>query len=240
MSTPSDPGPMDATAALEELGRISLQEHSMESLLQTVADLAHRVLPGRPETSVSVMVDDRPVTVVYQGELARDCDESQYGRGYGPCLEAAARGETVEIPDMRTETRWPDYARSAAERGALSSLSIPLPISEGIRGAVNVYAHRPRAFDDEAREIAGRFAPYAAVAASNLYAYESARDVAENLRLALESRATIDMAKGMLMERFALTPDLAFQVLVRVSMSTQTKVRVVADRLVRTGEIDLG
>jgi transposase InsO family protein len=39
--------------ALERLGRLSLRELSMDSLLQTVADLTKTVMPGSPEASVS-------------------------------------------------------------------------------------------------------------------------------------------------------------------------------------------
>jgi hypothetical protein len=85
--------------------------------------------------------------------------------------------------------------------------------------------------------VATRFAPYAAVAAGNLYAYQSARDMADNLQTALESRAVIDQAKGILMERYKLTADQAFQLLARASMTTNRKVRDIADHLVRTGEL---
>jgi AmiR/NasT family two-component response regulator len=70
-----------------------------------------------------------------------------------------------------------------------------------------------------------------------MYLYESAVERAEHLATALDSRAVIDQAKGILMERFKLTPDQAFQVLTRVSMETNTKVRDVADGFVRTGEL---
>ncbi len=63
--------------------------------------------------------------------------------------------------------------------------------------------------------------------------------MAENYQRALESRAVIDQAKGILMERYELTADLAFQALTRVSMQTNTKVRDVADTLVRTGVFPL-
>jgi len=55
--------------------------------------------------------------------------------------------------------------------------------------------------------------------------------------VALDSRAVIDQAKGILMERFKVTADQAFQALARVSMESNTKVREVAERLVRTGEL---
>jgi GAF domain-containing protein len=230
--------PVDPTEALERLGRLSLRELSMESLLQTVADLAKAVMPGNPEASVCVLVRDRPATLSSTGSLATDLDETQYDRGHGPCMHAARTGQVIEVRDTRTDGRWPDYLPRAVEAGNLSSLSLPLPIDTvaDVTGALNIYARRPDAFDEESRSVGTRFAPYAAVAAGNLYAYRTARDLADNLKVALESRAVIDQAKGILMERHKLTADQAFQALARISMQSNRKLREVADELVTTGE----
>jgi hypothetical protein len=134
MSATDSPGHGDAAEALEQLGRLNLREHSMQSLLQTVSELAKQVMPGTPETSVCLLMNDKPSTPVYTGQLARDCDESQYGRGYGPCLHAASTGELVEIADAQAETRWRDYGESAVEHGALSSLSCRCPSARALPG----------------------------------------------------------------------------------------------------------
>lgn len=83
--------------ALEELGSLALREHSMETLLQRVVDLTKVVMPGHTEASISLLDGDRPSTAVFTGQLALDCDESQYGRGHGPCLHAATSGELTSI-----------------------------------------------------------------------------------------------------------------------------------------------
>ncbi|SHN55659.1 GAF domain-containing protein [Geodermatophilus obscurus] len=227
-----------AAEVLERLGQLSLRDLSMEALLQIVADLTKTVMPGRTEVSVSLLVKDAPSTVASTGRLATDLDESQYDRGHGPCLHAARTGELIEIGDTRTDSRWPDYMPRAAERGALSSLSVPLVIDEDeqVAGGLNIYAREPHAFDEDSRSAAARFAPYAAVAAGNLYAYRGAMDRAANLQTALETRGVIDQAKGILMARHKLTADQAFQVLARMSMKTNRKLRAVAEHLVRTGE----
>jgi GAF domain-containing protein len=237
MSRNELPDSLDPAEALERLSRLTFREHGMRSLLQTVADLAKEVLPGDPEASVSLLINDKPSTAVFTGELARACDESQYGRGYGPCLHAAGTGEVVEIADARADTRWRDYTAYAVEQGALSSLSVPLPITEGIAGAVNVYARKPHAFDEDSRSAAIRFAGHAAVAAANMYAYEEARDLAEHLERRVESRAVVERATGMLMERHGLTAEQAQQALARVARYTDTRVKDVAAGLVRTGEL---
>jgi len=96
----------------------------METLLQRVVDLTKIVLPGQLEASISLMTSDKPSPAVFTRQLALDCDESQYGRGYGPCLHAASSGELTAIPDTRTDPRWREYMERAAERGALISLSV--------------------------------------------------------------------------------------------------------------------
>ncbi len=239
MASSQIPIPGNAAEALLHLGRLSLRELSMESLLQTIADLVAGALPGDLETSVTLLVKDAPSTVAFTGQLALNLDETQYERGHGPCLHAARTGQAIEIADTRTDDRWPDYARQAAERGNRSSLSVPLVIDEDERifGALNLYSGKPEAFDEDARSAAMAFGPYAAVAAGNVYAYQTARGRADNLQAALDTRAAIEQAKGILMERYKMTPDHAFRLLAVASMNANRKLRHVAEDLVLTGEL---
>jgi GAF domain-containing protein len=238
-SSSQTPQPATATEALLRLGGLSLRELSMESLLQTVAEQVKAVLPGDLEASVTLLVKDAPTTVACTGQLALDLDEVQYERGYGPCLHAARAGEVTEIVDTRAGGRWPDYARRAAEHGNLSSLSIPLLIDQDdeVSGALNLYARKPSAFDEDTRAAALAFGPYAAVAAGNVRAYQSARTRADDLEAAMQSRAVIEQAKGVLIERYKIVPDHAFRLLALASMNANRKLRDVADDLVRTGEL---
>ncbi|WP_246080213.1 GAF and ANTAR domain-containing protein [Modestobacter altitudinis] len=231
--------PPSAADALLRLGRLSPRELSMESLLQTVADLVTTVLPGDIEASVTLLIKDAPSTMASTGQLAVDLDERQYERGHGPCLHAARISEVTEIINTRTESRWVDYVARAAERGNLSSLSIPLVIDEeeGLSGALNLYAQTPDGFDEDSRSVAVAFGPYAAVAAGNVYAYQSARKLADGQQAALASRAVIEQAKGVLIERYKVTPDHAFRLLVLASMNANRKLRDVAEDLVHTGEL---
>ena len=82
-----------------------------------------------------------------------------------------------------------------------------------------------------------RFGEHAAVAVGNRYLYENARSLAANLEVAARSRAVIDQAKGILMERHRLGADAAFQALAAASMHANRKLRDVADELVTTGAL---
>jgi hypothetical protein len=236
VTRPEPPTDAAVRAAFERLGRISFADHCLDSLIQTVTDLAAGVLPGNPATSVTMLADGRPRTAASSDALALELDRVQYRLGNGPCLHAA-RGKPAEVPDTATDERWRDFSAVAAAAGALSVYSVPLPVHELVSAGLNVYTRRAVATDAPIRSLATRFAEYAVVPVSNMYLYESAVDRAANLQAALDSRAVIDQAKGILMERFRFTPDQAFRALAQVSMQTNRKVREVAERLVETGEL---
>jgi len=236
VTRPEPPTDADVQAAFEQLGRVSFAEHSLESLLRTVTDLAARVLPGDAATSVTILSDGRPRTVASSDAIALELDRVQYRLGAGPCLTAAG-GRAAAVPDTAADHRWPEVSAAAAAAGVRSVQSVPLPVHELVSGGLNVYLRRPTGSDAPLRRLATRFAEYAVVPVSNMYLYESVVERAGHLEVALESRAVIDQAKGILMERFKLTPDQAFQALARISMQTNRKVREVAGQLVRTGEL---
>ena len=238
MTSPDADGQDDTAvrSAFDRLGRISFAEHSLESVVRTVTELTAQVLPGEPIASVTIVRGGRASTVASSGDLALELDQEQYRLGAGPCLSAATTGEPSVIADTRADQQWPDFAAVAAKAGCDSMLSHPLPVREPVSGALNVYSRELAAADQRTRDLLARLTAYAVVPVSNAYLYEAAVARAEHLQSALDSRAVIDQAKGILMERFRLTPDAAFQALTRVSMETNTKLRDVAVRFVATGE----
>jgi GAF domain-containing protein len=156
---------LDPHEAFAELGRIRLADVDIDNLLDKIAQLAKRTIPGAGEVSVTLLHGNTPQTAAFTGELALALDEKQYERGYGPCLDAAETTTTQLVPDTRTEQRWPGWAGDAEKAGAHSSLSVGLPVHEHVTGALNVYATTPNAFDDDAIAIAiaQTFAGFAAV-----------------------------------------------------------------------------
>ena len=223
---------LDARDAFAQLAELTFDDMSLDAMLQRIADLAKKLIPGVAESSVTLVCNDKATSVAYTGQLALDLDESQYGRGYGPCLEAAVGEEIREITDAREETRWPEYARSAAERGSLSSMSVPVPVREVVHGAINLYAVDAHAFDDDARDLARAFASYAAVAVHNLHLYESTRDLARNLDIAMQSRAVIEQAKGIVMSQRRCDATEAFNLLAAASQRSNRKLRDIAQGIV--------
>ena len=221
----------------EALARVVVADRELSEVLTEILRIARRAMPSVEAASVTLIREDKAITAAYDGQMALDADELQYERGYGPCIDAGRAGQMFLVDDMRTEQRWPDYAQHAAAHGVLSSLSVPLPFQGATIGALNTYVGRPQVIDDSDLELAQEVAAWVAVAVGNAEAAARTSEDLTQLRTAMMSRAFIEQAKGILMERHKITEDEAFTILTHASQRTKTNLRDVAAELVRTGTL---
>ena len=232
----ADQQPLEPTVAFAELGRIKLEETDINGVLRKIADLAKRTITGVDEASVTLVRDAEAHTAAYTGDLALTLDEWQYAEGGGPCLDAATIGGTISVPDLAAEGRWPGYIHHAIAAGVRSSLSVGLPVHENVTGALNLYATEPDAFDEDATTLAQTFSGYAAVALANVHLYDATATLAQHLQAAMDNRAVIEQAKGIIMGERRCTSEEAFAILSELSQDTNRKLRDVAVALVASAQ----
>ena len=217
-----------------DLARSLESEDDTGAMLEELVTTAVLLVPGAQEGSLSLVTGRRHVSSQHaSGELPRTVDGLQTETGQGPCLDAVYEQQTVRVADLSQEDRWPEFAHRAFEAGAVSMLSFQLYVEGDNLGALNLYSRQPDAFDDDSEQIGLLFASHAAVA------FAGAQKI-DNLNLALDTRDLIGQAKGILMERYRIDGARAFQVLTRISSSSERKLREVADELVRTGHVSTG
>jgi GAF domain-containing protein len=159
-------------------------------------------------------------------------DAIQMDVGEGPDVSVIADRLSVIVSDTATDRRWPRWAERVHDLGLRSLLSTRMYTDDETIGTLNAYSKHTDAFDVDDQAVAHVLARHAAVALGN------ARKI-ENLWLAVDARKRIGQAQGILMERFDLTADQAFAVLLRYSQDNNVKLRVVADRLVQTRELPI-
>ena len=210
----------------------SLEEHDdPKVMLAEIIAAAVAMVPGAEEGSVSVVTGRRHIgSQAPTGDLPVQVDALQEETQQGPCLDSAYVHQTVRVADMASEQRWLQFARRASEAGAASMLSLQLYVEGDNLGALNLYSRVPNAFDDESEQVGLLFASHAAVA------YAGVRKEAQ-LGEAVASRDLIGQAKGILMERYKISPERAFLVLTRISQDSNRKLYDIAAQLVRHGAI---
>ncbi|HEX2072528.1 MAG TPA: GAF and ANTAR domain-containing protein [Geodermatophilus sp.] len=213
--------------------RLHTERHPpVETTLEAITAAAVATVPGAEEAGISFVVDRSRIEArAGTGERPMALDSLQDQLDEGPCYTAIREHETVHAPDVATEARWPRFAAAARERGVGSMLAVRLcRTADKELAALNLYAGTPHAFDADSEAVARIFAGHAALALA-------AAERAENLETALHSRDLIGQAKGILMERYKITPEHAFALLVRTSTLTNRKLRDIADELATTGAL---
>jgi len=226
-------------SAFAELGKINLSSNDLSHVLQRVAELAKAVIPGVSEASVTLMVGGTAETAAFTGPIAMSLDERQYDIGSGPCLDAATNRATYLVQDTADDAQWPEVSQVAHDLGVRSILSVGIPVQDVVAGGINLYSTQLGQFDADAVTLGETFANYAAVALANAYLYSTTAALAEQMAAAMESRAVIEQAKGILMARQNINADAAFALLARASQTSNRKLRDIAAGIVNgTGPTD--
>ena len=195
--------------------------------LQRMVDITPEFFDSCDYVGISLVEREHIRTPAASTEQLRELDELQYELGEGPCREAIRSHATIIVEDLHTDPRWPAWGRLMSEQlGIRSSLSFRLfTRADDTWGALNVYSRTPHSFTEQDVLHGQVIAAMSAVVLAR-----SIND--EHLARALETRTVIGQATGMVMERYGLDEQTAFNVLRRLSSQDNRKLRDLAEQVV--------
>lgn len=213
-------------------GLLSLLGTPNNDTMSWITSAARETIAGVDFVSISVAhIGGYFETVGSTDPLALKADALQYELLEGPCFDAAVGTPLAHSNDVAADARWPRYAAQAGELGIRAQAGFALHSGNRTLGGLNLYSTTPGTLDPAALELASRFAAEAASAME-------LRLTVDTLTDALVARKSIGQAMGIVMERFGLDDERAFQYLVRVSQTSNVKLRVVAKELVEQANED--
>jgi len=199
----------------------SLGNDNLEAITAAACD----AIGGADYASITIVNDDGDVeTLAPTDPLIERVDQLQAKFREGPCYDAATEDQMFIAEDLAHDERWPQYAPAAVAAGIAAQMGIDLHHPGSSSAALNLYSIKPYVFVTEL-ETAELFASHAALALG----YAQASD---DFQTALTSRKTIGQAVGIVMERYQINEDRAFQFLVRASQTSNVKLREVAADIV--------
>jgi GAF domain-containing protein len=201
----------------------------VEETVEAVVQLALQAL-GCSHAGVALITRSGPEVPAATDPLVADIFHHVMAVGEGPLIQSMHTHRTVLVRDTTTDGRWPDWAAKVLELGVRSVLDVPLTTAAGTHGVLGLYGTRPDAFDTDDEAIARILARHASVAVANARHDES-------MVQAIDARKLVGQAMGILMERYEIDGDRAFEVLKRYSQDTNTKLRDVAQQLIDTRKL---
>ncbi len=219
-------GPMSAHS-FAEIARLLEAEPNFEATVGQIAQLAQQAI-GCDHAGITLLhARKRVETAASTSPVVEKADARQYELGEGPCLQAIWSHDTFIVDDMLDDPRWPRWGPEAADMGLRSILAIRLFTHGETHGALNLYASSPRHFEEEDVAVGHIFAAHASVALA-------AARKEDHLLKAVDARHLIGQAQGILMERFDIDADRAFNVLRRYSQDRNVKLRTVAEEVIES------
>jgi transcriptional regulator with GAF, ATPase, and Fis domain len=220
----------DAYKKIAELAR-EMSENLSDDSGTTLDEMIHNAvdhIPGASYAGITVvsLQHQEVVTPASTHDYPRILDSLQQKHREGPCFDAAVEHDSYYISDLQTETRWSKFRADALVQTPIQSIAaFQLFTTKDTVGALNLYSVERDAFDQEARDLGYIFAAHAATVWGALQR-------GEQFRSALASRDTIGQAKGMIMERYNVNAIQAFELLRRLSQSSNVRLYEIARRLV--------
>lgn len=228
---------VDYHAALRGVAGIVADTGSVTDLLNQVALFAVRAIPGVEGAGVALIDPHEGLPSIRAwsatAPIVNEIDIVQYRDMHeGPCLTCMHSRRPTISGSLGSDQRWPHFGGRVARMGMHSALSVPLIVDDRVFGAINAYAAHRDAFGEHAVRLACEFAGPAAVAVYHARLLAAAREQTSRLQRALDSRAVIDQAIGIIRGRSGISGEEAFARLTRISQSENVKLHTVAERLV--------
>lgn len=209
------------------LAELLLTDDDSDVVIRQLARLSLERIPGSDAAGV-VVFSDRAWTYSTSDDRVAGLHQAQLESGAGPVVESLRYGEARRIDDAVAEERWPALCSAMIDQGLRSCLVLPLHPDRQPSGVLAVYGCEADSFAGAGHDIALLFAAQGGVAMRNASLYRNCRKMVDNLRIALDSRAVIEQAKGMLVAEYGYAPDVAFKRLSVLSQNTNRKVRDIA------------
>jgi GAF domain-containing protein len=220
-----------------QLGQELVSTRGLDATLGLVCQRAVVLVPGAQHAAISRGRHGRFETVGSTSEIPPQVDQIQYSLHSGPCVDAAIKEEIYRTGSLPTDPRWPEFGRRAnAEYGICSMLSVRLFLEDDdLVAALNLYCTSPDAFDPSDETVAVLLATHASMAIAST----RLQDQVQHLEYALQSNRGIGVAIGVLMNKYKITQQEAFDLLRMASQHSHRKLVDVAHGVSETGILEL-
>jgi hypothetical protein len=141
-------------------------------------------------------------------ERSRALGELPFAMGEGPCHDAYIARRPVLTPDLREVPggRWPGYASAALSSGVHAIFAFPLHVGAASFGVLDAYAERPGSLSIEQEAMALTFAQIATEILLDGDLTTPYGKLDPGLSTALDGRAEIHQAQGMVVVDLGIPP----------------------------------
>ena len=223
----------DVSSAMAELGKLRFGEMKVEDAMQEIVRSTHAIFDVDGAGLMLADADHHLRNVAVSDDRMAHLEELQIQHREGPCVAAFEDKELVGAEDLTEEARWPLFSAAAVERGVRAVLASPLPYNQDAVGVVAVLSEDRHPWSAEGELALLAFTDLAALLIASMMQGQEQSLLAAQLQTALNSRAVIEQAKGVLIGRDGLSAHEAYEQLRAQARSERRKLAAVSAEVVK-------
>lgn len=222
----------DVHRALHELGSLRFGEMKVHDAMSEIVRTTHAIFDV--DGAGLMLADDEQQlrNVSISDDRFADLEDLQVRHREGPCVSAYSDKQLVCAEDLAGDDRWPAFSRAAIGRGVHAVLASPIPFNQEPVGVVAVLSHTRHPWSPEGELALMAFTDLAALLIASMMHGQQQSALAIQLQGALDSRAVIEQAKGVLVAQRGLNPRAAYDQLRARARAERRKLAAVAAEVV--------
>jgi GAF domain-containing protein len=172
--------------------------------------------------------------VASSNEASHLMEVFQLERHSGPCVQAVTTGEPVSMTDLdEIRGAWPAFAHAIEGVGFSAVYALPMRLRDETIGALNLFDSTQLALSEFDFRLAQALADVATIGILQQRTVSRASVLVEQLQLALNTRISVEQAKGIIAEFGGVDMGVAFESIRTFARGNRLKLSSVAESLIR-------
>ena len=228
MPKKTKPKTTDTINALSKISRAISSDLYLEDILKLIVTVTAEVMNSRICTLM--LLDEKKENLVIRAtqSMSEEYIKKQpLKKGEGVAWKAVNENKPVVVPDVLKESGY-KYKDIAQKEGLVSLLCVPMAVKNRAIGALNCYTSKPHKFSKTDINVLTSVANQAAIAIENTELMVRTKVIQEEL----ETRKSVEKAKGILMKEQGLSEEDAFRRIQKYSMDRRKPMKEVAEAII--------
>jgi len=214
--------------ALSKIGHAITSDLYLEDILNLIVTITAKVMHSKICSIMLLDAKKNELVIKATQSMSKEyINKNPLKLGEGVAGKVALENKSVAVYDIINND---DYkSKDIARKENLSSmLCIPLHVKGRVTGVLNLYTSEPHNFSGYEINILSTVADAAAIVIENSKLMIETNLIKEEL----ESRKSVERAKGIIMSELSITEDEAFKKIQKFSMNNRKSMREVSEAII--------
>ena len=221
------------TEALLKIGEAITSDLYLEDILKLIVTITAEVMGSKICSLMLLDPKKQELTIKATQSISKEyINKNPLKVGEGIAGKVALENKPAAIVNIMESEHY-KYKDIAVKEGLVSMLSVPLHVKKNVIGVLNIYTSSSHKFSEYEINFLSAVADQAAIVIENYRLVVESQVIREEL----ETRKSVEKAKGIIMKELHLSEDEAFKKIQKFSMDNRKPIREVAEAIVLSSEM---